>query len=310
MKKLLGLLFVLGAVIGLSACTTSNVEAVSPIEIYAFSALSSVELLVVDDTVTFNDGLVNIVDEDPLEVEDALVEVNKYLNFIELFLSGEGEFDIVITDSDDPEYDQMATITCSDLLDESRVFVIYFTQEALDGVTEITDENIDTIELSFEGKLIIDEVEYFISATRTLDENDEFVYSITTSVDEETYVEITNYQEGNLYKYQYRYMKQNQLQHESEMEVTPDGQNTQVKLSFTFENKQGTFQFNKSNDNEGNYVNVNYTADGEEGTIQVRAQVAAGNTYRYNYQIETNEGLTKSVDVSRGRSTTTEDSEI
>lgn len=299
MKKILSITVLLSLVFIFAACTIDDVNTLinnvveTPEEVYTFSALSSVAILEeedLDETTSLINGMVplSVTDEDPLEVEDDLDEVNKYLSFFEKFLSGEeGAFEVTESASDDPAYENMITYTVTDIEGEEHIYVIYYTEVVVTGSEEENEDGETLTETTLVGKLVIDGVEYLLEGTREI-EDGEYKITFISKIDDENCVTVVQKVEDGEQKFMYEVKIQNQIRQRTEVKVSSEDNETKVQMKFTEGDAVGEYEFKHEVEDGEECIKIYYNNNGEEGEIKVRVGQDENGEKTYEYQIQAN----------------------
>lgn len=333
MKKLALILTTFLIAVGVLACgAPSNLDVFGEnADIYAFSAISSVDLLASPQTQTTSDALaVTLADEaDPI-VADELDELNRYLNMMEKFLGESNGFTFVAEASDRPEYAHKIVYSTVDMAGDAVVYILYFN-EVLDDesvATSMTDlgetttepeeedeeeteaeEEDETDEDEFEnqetritGILVIGDLEYAVEGKKEIEENEEKI-RIRSELDELNYVEVVSKIEDGERKFEYT-VSVDGVVSISKVKIEQEDNEQKIVLKFVSGEAKGEYTFKQETEDGETILKIAYKLEDngvtEEGEIKVLVVVdpVTGET-TYSYLLKSKDGKEAEVEKDR-----------
>jgi hypothetical protein len=315
MKKLALILTTLLIAVGVLACgTPSNLDVFGEnADIYAFSAISSVDLLAGTKSQPASTALaVTLADQTAPIVGDELDELNKYLNIMEKFLGESNGFTFVAEVSDRPEYSHKIVFSTVDMAGDPVTYILYFNEALLDEVTETSmrdltevttepeqeDETEDEIEAEDEietedevesedetefedqetqisGLLVIDGAEYVVTGKKEIEENEEKI-QIRSELDELNYVEVVSKVEENERKFEYT-VSVNGVVSKTKVKIEQEDNEQKIQLKFVAGDAKGEYTFKQETEDGETVLKIRYKleteAGSEEGEIKVLVTV-------------------------------------
>jgi hypothetical protein len=325
MKKIALIVTTLMITLGIFACNTSSTNTVfeENSDIYAFSAISSVDLLSTSQVQTTGKAL-SILLADNVEpiVSDQLDELNKYLNMMEKFLGDGNRFSFVEEISDHVEYTHKIVFSSVDIAGESVVYIFYFNEALLDEVSEtsMTDLSDTTIEpdedeedekdedefenqeTSISGLLVIGTKEYAVSGKKEIEENEQKI-EIRSEIDELNFVEVISKVEGGERKFQYT-VSVDGIVTQTEVKIEQEDNEQKIELKFLAGEAKGEYTFKQETEDGETILKIEYKIENdgvfEEGEIKVLVVVdpVTGET-TYNYYIKSDDGKEAEVEKDR-----------
>lgn len=333
MKKLALILTTLLIAVGVLACgAPSNLDVFGEnADIYAFSAISSVDLLSTPQTQTTSDALaVTLADEaDPI-VADELDELNRYLNMMEKFLGESNGFTFVAESSDRPEYVHKIVYSTVDMAGDAVVYILYYN-EVLDEETVATsmtdlgetttepeaedeeeteaEEEDETDEDEFEnqetritGILVIGDLEYAVEGKKEIEENEEKI-RIRSELDELNYVEVVSKIEDGERKFEYT-VSVDGVVSISKVKIEQEDNEQKIALKFVSGEAKGEYTFKQETEDGETILKIAYKLEEngvtEEGEIKVLVVVdpVTGET-TYTYRLKSKDGKEAEVEKER-----------
>lgn len=330
MKKLaVFALFIVGAV-GLSACALNSIGTTAVFDttedIYAFSAISSTNLLVSQRSDQNTSVALPLSVEDTPLVELQIDDINKYLNMMEKFLGGDGAYTITQETSDRLEYQFKVTFVAKDILGNDVSYVLYYSEitelvntpveldqsdsdnedddanesDTEDDANELDNEFEDDFSLSGEGVqlqglLVVNDVEYIITGKKVVSGDEEKVEIIST-MDEANYVKVVSKLEDGERKFNYTVVSEGVITSQSKIKVEEEQNEKKVVLDFISGEDTGHYVFKQETENGQSVIKISYevlmSGVAESGQIRILVVVdeLTGET-SYFYYIESEDHL-------------------
>lgn len=331
MKKMSLSLIAILVAFGVLACTAPSNSTVfgENADIYAFSAISSVDLLSAPQTQTTSDALaVTLADEANPIVADELDELNRYLNMMEKFLGESSGFTFVEEASDRPQYAHKIVYSTVDMTGEPVVYILYYNEVLLDetvqtsmtdlGETttepededeEETEEEEEKDEDEFEdqetrisGILVVGDLEYAVEGKKEIEENEAKI-QIRSERDELNFVEVVSKIEDGERKFEYT-VSVDGIVSKSKVKIEQEDNEQKIELKFISGDAKGEYTFKQETEDGKTILKIAYKLEAngvtEEGEIKVLVVVdpVTGET-TYSYRLKSKDGKEAEIEKDR-----------
>lgn len=230
-------------------------------------------------------------------IEDEIDSINKYMKLAETFIDNQNSYIYESVDSDNPDYQYAFEYRSKDLLGNLITYQGYYnTRESLGRTL-------------YNGIIIQDDVEYrFSNSIRVHNDNSFNVYKI--ELDEDNFVEVTNYSNKNIQKFEYKVYANGMLENTSELELTEKNNQLQAKLLLnkSTDNELSLEITNNSESNIDQYrINYRFVNSNKVGQISISLEEDQTiGQYRYKYVTE-NATIVKDRSIKSNGPATDED---
>jgi len=248
------------------------------IDIYAFQAISSTDLLftsITSSTTPLSMPLSVFNLSAKPAIEDDLDDLNKYLNMIEQFLGNDTLLTANVAVSELPEYAYKLTYTSVNLMGEAVTYMLYYNETALDGSVvpdyEFTDAEDEDVTSLLDGMMTIGTVTYYLEGKRIQDpEEDAEIILFRSYIDHDNYVSVRYLTDDDgEQKFFYSVVQAGVTLNRSKLHVTTEDDKVVTKLEFIEGNAKGKYTFRESLVEGVRQISVRYE-------IQVGEQVEKG----------------------------------
>jgi hypothetical protein len=284
------LLFMLGSLmIGLAACSSlgtigANFALNSDEEVLAFQALSSVQMLDINQNQTVSTlGRTSKMSQDETTSID---QIEPYLELFEQLLTQQNGLSVSIVESDLVEYETKQIFQVSDILGEMVTYTMYYNTTNLvdDALDDSSDNEDNEEEYQINGILIYGDVTYTIEGKREVEEDEEKLEMISR-LSEADYVKVTYKVEEDETKFSYRTYQLGELVNESSIKVEIEDQELKIRLSYREGNNEGEYTFKFEEEDGKTILKISFETliDGVEAEGEAKVLVSidelTGETY-------------------------------
>ncbi|MDD4276027.1 MAG: hypothetical protein WCX32_01085 [Clostridia bacterium] len=281
-------------------------------EVYAFSALSSAELLDADlltNTtlpLSYAPSLSMAGSGFNLAVEDQMDEINKYLNVMEQYLGDDSALTVESQVSNRVEYTVKLVYTTRDILGNSLVYTLYYNEEVTAEIDEtdavhqddISDETVQAqYEVMLNGLIVVGENEYALEGL-IRNEGDEQEIIMFSKIDKDNYVKVKYEIDSLEKKFMYEVVANGTIQTKTQIKLEQEEDGVKIRLQFIEGGNKGEYTFKKEIEDGETIIKIKYkvadeTSLIEKGNIKVKVIIneeTGENTYEYYVKAENKEG--------------------
>ncbi|XFA99479.1 hypothetical protein ACAG96_02590 [Candidatus Izemoplasma sp. B36] len=212
-------------------------------------------------------------------IEDQLDLINQYMKMTETVIGNQNAFIYEDIESTNPSYQYAFEYRGTDLLGNLITYKGFYNSTESMGYT------------LYNGIIIHDDVEYrFSNSIKQLEQNMFITCKIET--DENNYVEVTNFSNQNLQKFEYKVYVNGHLDNESELILTEKKDQLKAELTLN-KNSDDEVTLNIEDDStkDTNQYQITYqfknTNQSGEITVNLVENTETGE-YQYQYKTETN----------------------
>lgn len=230
-------------------------------------------------------------------IEDQLDLINQYMKLSETVIGNQNAFIYEDIESTNPSYQYAFEYRGTDLLGNLITYKGYYNSTESMGYT------------LYNGIIIHDDIEYrFSNSIKQLEQNTFITYKIET--DEDNYVEVTNFSNQNIQKFEYKVYVNDQLDNESELILTEKKE--QLKAELTLNKNQDdevtlNIEDNSTEDTNQYQITYHFKNTNQSGEIIVNlVENQETGDYQYQYKTETNSFI-KNRDVKSNGKASEED---
>ncbi len=308
MKKFLVSILLVSGLLIFAACNTSSSDVFEATDdIFAFQAITAVELLADQPISTVQQisylPLSDDSQNDEPIVSDEITVLNKYLSMMDLYLGDNNGLNVTPESSDNPEYTYKITFTSTTLSGIQVVYTLYYNEVLFEESDQNIDEDDQTTEplafneaedrlrdKSFEfedegnvlyvlsGLLIIGDSEYTLEGKRIIDENEKEILIMRSWVDHDNYVAVRYQNEDSQKKFFYEIVENGIVLNRSKIRILEENNKLLVKLEFVEGDAKGKYDFMSETIENITYIKVRYTLMNDEG-LEERGMIHIIATY-------------------------------
>lgn len=263
-----------GLMVGCSSDVYAQYKFSSSQELYAFSAVSAVELAIANSQ-EFGLMSQNMILDDE-EYENIVDRVHTFLPVFEGFTGGDMVVRCCTQISDNQDYMQMITTEYTDVIGNSRNYKIYYNE-----ISAFDNEEGQIYNLN--GEILTGENNYTFTGVREI-ENDETEIELIVSIDSSTSIVINQDVENDEQEFVYTLLKNgNEIYSTS---IGLEVKNDKVLYTSQYESEiDGSDIELEINKSKQNIFYVEYEEDGKEIKIKVEKAVDNGiASYLYTYK--------------------------
>ncbi len=292
MKKLLGLLLILGLGIGFVACNEATPQADETVElsndtdVFTVEALSAATLLDYSSIQMLSFVPLAETTEEPTEevIEEEIDEIDKYLEMMQTYLGDNQGLSVEVLESDLDDYEFLVSFTTVDAYGNEVVYKLYYNETVYEEpieteepvTTEATtptsqseqegwfvfdDEDDELVVYSLTGLIVYGDVEYEVEGKKMVDEDGSIVTLLRAYVDCDNFVKVsykTDAEDGNT-KFFYEVKEDGVITNKSKVHVVygEDGA-VVVHLTFVDETQSSKYTFSQVEEEGQTIIRIKY----------------------------------------------------
>ena len=192
-----------------------------------------------------------------------------------LFNKQDVNMEIYYNDNQDYPYTYKLIIDYYDAFNNNSNYIFYYNEIPLE---EDDDDDHDEISISFEGIILIDDLEYKVNGQRENEENEEFSIETTIYLNNQKIVTIEQETEINENEYNYIYYQNNLPYREVNQEIKTENKKQEMQIEIKENNNERTFNFEYLTNHQ---IRCEYEyEDDEAGTeIEIELLITEYDTY-------------------------------
>lgn len=260
MKKLVLGLFVLSLSVVFMACTGSSFEGFqlkTSDEVIAFQALSSIQMLDEEPVTTVSSTRIRKMSD--TEDVTTLDQIEPYLELFEQLLTQNNGLSVETTVSDREGYAVKQTFTTTDLLGQTRTYVLYYNELSVIEEDDEEEED-DEQEFRFEGILIANDQTFNVTGKREVEDDEEKMVFIATN-DLNQRVEVVHKFEEEETKFEYAFYQDDVLTYQTFIKIENEDDEFKIVLEYQEGNNEGEYTFKLESEDGEDIMKIEFYSD-------------------------------------------------
>ena len=202
------------------------------------------------------------------EYNDNVYLIHDYLITGEMLLDKQDiNMEIYYNDNQDYSYTYKMIIDYFDSFNNNSHYIFYYNENPLE---EDDDSDHDEISISFNGIIIIDDLEYQVVGQRENEENEEFSIETTLSLNNQKIVTIKQETEINENEYDYIYYRNNLPYREVRQEIETENNRKEMQIEIKENNFERTFNFEYLTNHQ---IRCEYEYEDEETETEIEIEL-------------------------------------